>query len=122
MTNRRAHYDAQPVYHLPPPEVLLIKRDPHNLIPTPVDGRGLVDTKGLLIEMAKTVDPSYKWASRLTTYITCSGQADGMEMKKATTLLLVNFANLLSASGFYREFYITTFTGLLNPPRCQNPK
>ncbi|HRN90102.1 MAG TPA: hypothetical protein PK265_03265 [Candidatus Saccharibacteria bacterium] len=63
MTNRRAHYDAQPVYHLPPPEVLLIKRDPHNLIPTPVDGRGLVDTKGLLIEMAKTVDPSYKWAS-----------------------------------------------------------
>lgn len=63
MANRRAHYDAQPVYHLPPPEALLIKRDPHNLIPTPVDDRGLVDTKGLLIEMAKTVDPSYKWES-----------------------------------------------------------
>lgn len=63
MGNRRANYDAQPIYHLPPPDVVRIKWNPHDLIPTPLDERGLVDTKGLLVAMSQTVDPQYKWNS-----------------------------------------------------------
>jgi len=45
---------------LPPPETWL-HQPSSDLLPTPVDSRGLVDFDGLVKLMKSTVDPSYDW-------------------------------------------------------------
>ena len=45
----------------PPPEIRLIK--PGELIPTPLDSRGLVNANQLILDVNSTVDPNYTWPS-----------------------------------------------------------
>jgi hypothetical protein len=58
MTNDHKHSR-----HLPPPDVWVHNPYTDGLLPTPIDGRGLVDTKGLISLMRSTVDSSYNWQS-----------------------------------------------------------
>ncbi|HEU4830780.1 MAG TPA: hypothetical protein VFS65_01245 [Candidatus Saccharimonadales bacterium] len=64
MGNRRFVSNELPIYHLPPPEVVVADLHKNYPIETPLDERGLVDVPKLLVEMSKTVDPNYDWRSQ----------------------------------------------------------
>lgn len=60
-------YSHAPTIHLPPRELWLF--DPSTeteLLPTPLDERGLVDMVGLIAVMKTTIAPGYEWTSPFT--------------------------------------------------------
>ena len=67
MSERGPQEFSVPTTHLPPRELWLF--DPtqeKELLPTPIDERGLVDTMGLIALMKSTVAPGYEWDSPFT--------------------------------------------------------
>lgn len=52
-----------PSPHLPPPELRLFNPKTDGLLPTPLDGRGLVDPNELVRLVKSTVEPDYRWPS-----------------------------------------------------------
>src|SRR5215216_6283145 len=66
MFERLDEHHKPPSLYLPPPDVWLHNPYKSDLIPTPVDERGLVDLRELIKVMKATVAPEYDWRSPFT--------------------------------------------------------
>lgn len=63
MERRADALNALPSAFLPPPETWLHNPYTDDLLPTPLDERGLVDTAKLIKQVKATINPNYTWPS-----------------------------------------------------------